>query len=371
MHEYTKHVGLDVHAKTIEVAIGGQTGECRPYGRIVNTATAVRQLLAKISRPGDKLCFWYEAGPTGYSLCRLLMSLGHDCHVVAPSLVPRKAGDRIKNDRRDALNLARLGRAGELTAVHVPTPDQEALRDLTRCREDAKAMQRAARQQLGAYLLRCDRQYDQGSKRWTKTYYRWLAQQKFDSPAQQSVLQQYMEMEEQITTQVEQLTKLIEQEASKSRFWSMINALKCLRGIDVLTATIIAAELGDLNRFRSPRQLMAYLGLVPSEHSSGQSRRLGGITKTGNGHVRRVLVESAWCYRHAARNTKHMKQKLKDASEEMKKLSWKAQKRLCARYQCLTARGKESTKAVTAVARELAGFVWAMCNRVALDTGSG
>jgi transposase len=372
MQNIITHIGLDVHSASIEVAIapgsggggGHASGEVRLFGRIVNREAAVVKLIKQLSRKGQSLCFWYEAGPTGYGLYRQLAAAGHDCHVVAPSLVPRKAGDRVKTDRRDAMMLARLGRAGELTSVWVPGLEQEAMRDLTRCREDAKSMQRIARQQLGAFLLRHGRHHDEGKKKWTKIFFHWLSEQKFESPVQQIVFQEYVNAVEQTSDRVEQLTRQLEELAPTWSLWPVVEGLCALRGVDLVTAATIMAELGDLTRFNSPRQLMAFLGLVPSEHSSGKSRRQGGITKTGNSHVRRVLVESSWCYRFPARMTKHLRSKAKPASAAVQAIAWKAQKRLCGRYQHLNNQGKLKVQTCVAVARELTGFIWAIAREV-------
>lgn len=375
MTDSIKHVGLDVHSATIEVAAAdgghGQAGEVRRFGQIANRPAAVAKLIKQLSPDGQVLCFWYEAGPTGYELYRQLIAAGHDCHVVAPSLVPRKAGDRVKTDRRDAMMLARLGRAGELTSVWVPGPEQEAMRDLTRCRGDAKSMQRVAKQQLGAFLLRHGRHYDEGKGKWTKTFFRWLSDQKFASPVQQIVFQEYVDAVTQTSDRVDQLTKQLERCAQSWSLWPMVQGLSALRGVDLVTAATILSELGDITRFDSPRQLMAFLGLVPSEYSSGQSRRQGGITKTGNTHVRRVLVESSWCYRHPARMTKHMRGKARHATAAVQAIAWKAQKRLCGRYQHLIRAGKLAVQTNVAVARELSGFIWAIARAISPPGAGG
>jgi len=374
MTDCIKHVGLDVHADTIEVAIAGgaagRRGSVRRFGQIANRPTAIAKMLQTLCPDGEVLCFWYEAGPTGYGLHRQLIALGHECHVVAPSLIPRKAGERVKTDRRDASSLARLGRAGELTNVWTPGLEQEAMRDLTRRREDAKSMQRVAKQQLGAFLLRHGRHYDEGPNKWTKTFFRWLLDQKFESAVQQIVFQEYVDTVTQTTDRVDQLTRQLETCVRDWSLWPIVEALMALRGIDLVSAATIMAELGDLTRLDSPRQLMAYLGLVPSEHSSGKSRRQGGITKTGNSHVRRVLVESAWSYRFPARKTKHLQRKAKKTSPAVQAIAWKGQKRLCGRYQHLISRGKIKVQACTAVARELTGFIWAIAQQVVQENES-
>jgi transposase len=300
-----------------------------------------------------QLSFCYEAGPCGYGIHRQLTDLGWDCQVVAPSLIPRKAGDRVKTDRRDSLLLARLHRAGELTAVWVPDEAQEALRDLTRAREDMKHLQRQAKQRLSAFLLRHSQSYD-GKSHWTQAHYRWLEGLKFSQPVQQIVFQEYVDTVKLLSQRVAALDEQLKSAAAAAAWWPVIEALMALRGVSLLTATTIVAEIGDLHRFASAPQLMAYLGLVPSEHSSG------GITKTGNGHVRRVLVEAAWTYRHPARKTACLQRRAERTPEAVQEIAWKAQKRLCGRYRRMEGRGKLKVQACTAVARELAGFIWAI-----------
>ena len=289
MEEF-KFVGLDVHKETIAVSVAeAHGGEVRYVGEIANTPEAVVKLVRQLKKGGAPLSFCYEAGPCGYELHRQLKGLKQDCQVVAPSLIPRKPGDRVKTDRRDSLNLARLHRAGELTSVWVPDEPQEALRDLTRAREDLKRMQRQAKQRLLAFLLRHRKTYS-GKTRWTQAYYRWLETLTFDQPIQQIVFQEYIDLVQAMTKRVAALDQQIEAASSQSVFAPMIQGFMALRGIDRLTATTIVAEIGDLRRFTSAPPLMAYLGLVPSEYSSGASKARGGITKTGNGHVRRVLA---------------------------------------------------------------------------------
>lgn len=360
MGKFSKYVGLDVHKKTIAVSVaqaGG--GEARYVGEIANTLEAVEKLVRQLRKDGATLSFCYEAGPCGYGLHRQLTDLGWDCQVVAPSLIPKKAGDRVKTDRRDSLMLARLHRAGELTAVWVPDGAQEALRDLTRAREDVKHLQRQAKQRLLAFLLRHGKGYD-GKSHWTQAHYRWLEQVKLGHPVQQIVFQEYVDMVKAMDRRVAALDQQIESAAAGSVFWPVIEGLMALRGINLLTATTIMAEIGDLQRFTSAPQLMAYLGVVPSEHSSGGTKSRGGITKTGNGHVRRVLVEAAWTYRHPARKTAVLQRRAEKASEQVQDIAWRAQKRLCGRYRSLEGRGKLKVQVCTAVARELCGFIWAV-----------
>lgn len=354
------YVGLDVHKATIAVAVArAGRGEVVYHGDIENTPKAVRKLVQRLSATGEVLNVCYEAGPCGYGLHRELTALGHECEVVAPSLIPRKAGDRLKTDRRDALMLARLHRAGELTPVWVPDQEQEAIRDLTRAREDMKGLELKARQRLGAFLLRHSRVYP-GKSRWTKAHYRWLEQIKFDVPVQQIVFQEYVEAVKEAQRRVAALELQMREALPQWSLGPVAEALMALRGVSLITAMTTLAELGDLTRFDSPRELMGYLGLVPSEHSSGGTRRQGGITRTGNGHVRRVLVEAAWNYRFPARKTRCIEKRAEQTSERVQAMAWQAQKRLCGRYQSLMRAGKEKNQVTTAVARELAGFIWAI-----------
>jgi len=312
----------------------------------------------------EDLKFCYEAGPCGYGIYRQLTQIGHNCAVVAPSLIPRRAGDRVKTDRRDSESLCRLHRSRELTAVWVPDQKQEAVRDLTRAREDMKAMERQARQRLNAFLLRHGKIYDSSKSKWTQAHSRWLERVKFDEAIQQIVCEEYIGAVKQANQRVSDLEKEMEKVMSDWSLAPIVESLMALRGVKLITAMTTIAELGDISRFDSPRQLMAYLGLVPSEYSSGNSKRRGGITKTGNSHVRRVLTESAWCYRFPARKTAHLQRRAEQTSEKVQAIAWKAQKRLCGRYQHLLERGKLKVQVCTAVARELAGFIWAIACEV-------
>jgi transposase len=360
MKECSKYVGLDVHKETIAVSVAeANGGEVRYIGEIANTEEALDKLVKQLRKGGANLSFCYEAGPCGYGIHRQLTDLGWHCQVVAPSLIPKKAGDRVKTDRRDSLMLARLHRAGELTAVWVPDGAQEALRDLTRAREDMKHLQRQAKQRLLAFLLRHGRRYD-GKSNWTQAHYRWMEEVKFEHPVQQIVFQEYVDTVKAMTKRIDTLDKQVESAAGESVFWPVIEGLMALRGVNLLTATTILAEIGDLRRFASAPQLMAYLGVVPSEHSSGGTKSRGGITKTGNGHVRRVLVEAAWTYRHPARKTTVLQRRAEQTSEVVQEIAWKAQTRLCSRYRLFEAHGKLKVQACTAIARELAGFIWAI-----------
>ena len=365
MKEFSKYVGLDTHKETIAVAVADASrNKPRYYGEIANTPEAIRKLIKALSPDGEVLSFCYEAGPCGYEIYRQISQLGHHCSVVAPSLIPSRPGDRVKTDRRDSEKLCRLDRAGELTPVWVPGQEQEAIRDLTRAREDMKALERMSKQRLNAFLLRYGRIYAKGKSRWTQVHYRWLERQKFEVAIQQIVFQEYIDAIKQLEARVAGLEKEMEQVLTHWELAPVVKALMALRGVDLITAMTTLAELGDITRFDSPRQLMSFLGLVPSEDSSGQNRRQGGITKAGNGHVRRVLVESAWCYRFPARKTAHLQRRAKQCSSEVQAIAWKAQKRLCGRYRHLLGRGKLKVQVCAAIARELVGFIWAIACEV-------
>lgn len=361
MSKYTRYVGLDVHMKETVVSFA-EEGSRRPpvaYGRIPSTPEALRKLVARLSDEGHDLSFCYEAGPTGYGVYRQLRASGHPCIVVAPSLIPRKPGNRIKTDRRDAVSLARLHRSGDLTSVWAPDEEQEAIRDLVRCREDMKRAQQKARQHLGSFLLRHGRIYP-GRSKWTQAHSRWLETLRFDHPAQQIVFQEYVDTITACTGRVSALESEMERALETWSLEPIVRAQMALRGVALITAMTLAAELGDLTRFDSPRQLMAFVGLVPSESSTGDERRRGAITKTGNSHVRRILVESAWCYRHKARKTAFLQRRAERTTPGVQAIAWKAQTRLCGRYRRLLARGKPKGKVCTAIARELLGFIWAI-----------
>jgi len=361
MNKYSiKYVGMDVHKETIAVAIAKEgRGDPAYYGEIPNTSEAIKKLIKKLASNGEKVSFCYEAGPCGYDLYRQLINLGQRCDVVAPSLIPKKSGDRVKTDRRDANTLTRLYRAGELTAVWVPGKEQEAIRDLTRAREDMKAMEGHARQRLGAFLLRHGKRFPGKCKR-TQAYFRWLEEIKFEMPAQQIVLQEYVDTLKHMMGRVAALEEEMRQAMQGWSLAPVVTGLMALRGVELITAMTIVAELGDMSRFDSARQIMAHLGLVPSEYSSGNRQKRGGITKTGNGHARRVLIEASWCYRSPARKTAQIQRRAEKTSEEVQEIAWKAQKRLCKRYWYLVNKGKRPVEACTAVARELSGFMWAI-----------
>jgi transposase len=360
------YVGLDVHKDGIVVAVveGGLRGEVRDSGRIANTPAALQRLVRKLGHEGVELRFCYEAGPCGYGIQRQLSAAGYDCVVVAPSLIPQRPGDRIKTDRRDASHLAKLHRAGELTAVWVPDPGHEAMRDLVRARLDAVRALRRARQQLSGFLLRQGCHY--GRRAWTKLHRRWLAGLRFAQAAHHIVLEDYIQAVEAARARRDRLTAQIEAMLPDWTLAPVVAALQTMRGMALVNAATLIAELGDLSRFANPRQLMAYLGLVPSEHSSGASVRRGGITKAGNGAARRLLIEAAWTYRFPARLSRELLLRQESQPQAIREIAWKAQLRLCARYRKLARSGKPANVVTTAIARELAGFVWAIARHVPL-----
>ncbi len=361
------YVGMDVHKNSISIALAdSENSEVRFYGKIGGDLAAVDKVVRKIISTGATPQFAYEAGPCGYGLYRHLKSKGFECMVVAPSLIPKKVGERIKTDRRDAKNLARLFRSGDLTSIYVPTEDDEAIRDLVRCREDAVIVQRQVRQRLNAFLLRLGRIY-QKKTRWTKIHMNWLSRISFDHPAQQITFQEYIDAIIDSTNRVERITKEIRVQVGSWARADIVHAFMSLRGVSFVTAVVTAAELGDLRRFKTPKHLMAYLGLIPSEHSSGDTVRRGAITKTGNKHVRRVLVEAAWSYKMKARKTNILIKRQEGLSKNIKEISWNAQIRLCGKYRLLSARGKTKQNTVTAIARELSGFIWAIDREVRLN----
>lgn len=354
-------VGLDVHKATVCVAVAdsGRGGEVRQLGVFENRPDVLSKMLTRLGKNGRRLSFCYEAGPCGYGLQRLLIAAGHECVVVAPSLIPMKAGDRIKTDRRDAIMLAKLHRAGELTPIWIPDHAHEAIRDLVRARATAVRVLGKARQHLQGFLLRHERVY-RGPRAWTLAYRRWLTTVKFEHPAQQIVLQDYIHAVQDAETRRDRLTGQIEELLPSWSMAPVVAALQAMRGVALVVAVTVVAEVGDFRRFTNPRQLMAYLGLVPSEPSSGGSVRRGGITKAGNALARRVLIEGAWTYRMSARVSRKIHDRLEPLSTEIRDIAWKAQVRLCARYRRLVASGKPKVVVTTAIAREMVGFIWAI-----------
>lgn len=358
-------VGLDVAKVNYAVAIAdsGRSGEVRSLGNIPATPEAVKRLVNKLTKKCNQIYFCYEAGPTGYGLYRQLTELGHSCSVVAPSLIPVRPGDRVKTDRRDAIRLARLLRAGELTDVWVPDESHEALRDLVRGRESAMDDLRRKRQMISSMMLKHSRIYPR-KKTWTIRYHRWLQAQKFGHPAHQIALQEMLLAERHAQERSDRLVSAMEDLVPEWSLAPVVEALQALRGVSFIGAVTFAVEIGDVRRFDNPGQLMAYLGLVPSEYSTGGSTRRRGITKAGNARVRRILVEGAWTYRWPPRiGVKQMYQHRK-VSAEIQDIAWKAQSRLTARYRRLIRCGKKTTVTTTAIAREMVGFMWDISRRV-------
>jgi len=359
-------VGIDT-AKThnaVAVAESGRDGEVRYLGAFENTFEAVSKLVRKLAGRYEKLYFCYEAGPTGYGLYRQVLSLGHACMVVAPSLIPRRSGDRVKTNRRDAQSLARLLRAGELTAVWVPDETHEAVRDLVRTRAIAVEDYRRKRQHITSFLLRHGRSFG-GKTSWRGQHKRWLDGQRFAHPAQRLAFQEMMNAVQAAVERIDRLDAALIEMVPGWTMAPVVLAFQAMRGVQFMTAVTIVAEAGDLRRFDHPRQLMAFLGLVPSECSTGETRRLGGITKTGNSRARKALVEAAWTYRHSAGTGVQHQQRQKDLPPVVRDIAWKAQTRLCARFRRLTAKGKRNTVVVVAIAREIAAFLWAIAQHVA------
>lgn len=360
------YVALDTsklhHA--VAIAEAGREAEVRYLGEIDTTPAATARLVRKLAAKYARLTFCYEAGPTGYGLYRQIKELGHDCIVVAPSLIPRKPGERVKTNRRDALSLARQLRSGDLTAVWVPDAHHEAVRELTRARWAAVRDERAKRQQVSSMLLRLGRHYP-GKKTWGKAHMQWLAGQKLEHLEQRIALEEALQAVRQAGDRITRLEAAIRAAVPDWSLAPLVTALMALRGFDFVAATTLLGEIGDLSRFRTSRELMAWLGLVPSEHSTGAQVWRGPITKTGNRRARQLLVECAWSYRHPARVGPAKLAKVAAAPQAVREIAWKAQTRLTARYRALCRAGKLDVVAITAVARELAGFVWAIARAVA------
>jgi transposase len=363
MTKNSTFIGMDVHKNSIDIAIAdqGRNGQVRYYGKIDGTLSALDKIVRKLVSKGEQLHFAYEAGPCGYQIYRHLTSKGFDCAVVAPSKIPKPSGSQIKNDRRDALMLARLHRSGELTPVYVPLAEDEAIRDLVRAREDAKGDEKKSKQRLQAFLLRHGHRFT-GRTPWSKAHIRWISDIKMPHRSQQIVLQESIDTMNQCKSRVQRLTEQIQKLLPNWHLFPVVQALQSLRGVSMLVAATTVAELGDLKRFHHPSELMSYLGLVPSEYSTGTRIRRGPITKTGNGHVRRVLVEAAWAYRLNARVSRVLLKRQEGLPQHICDISWKAQLRLCSRYRHLWNKGKSKQVVVTAIARELCAFMWAIAN---------
>jgi len=362
-------VGLDVHAATIAAAVAEPDGEVRSLGMIPNEPRAIRRLLTKLGA-GDRLRVCYEAGPTGYVLYWQLTQLGIHCDVIAPTLIPVKPGDRVKTDRRDAVKLARSYRSGDLTPIWVPDAAHEALRDLVRAREAAKRDQLRARHRLSKFLLRHGRRPPAGGKAWGVKHRGWLRTVRFAQPAQDATLLDYVTEVDHACDRVARLDRALDVAAqdAPASMQAVIAALQALRGVAKLTAVTLVAELGALSRFARPRQLMGYSGAVAREHSSGPKIRRGAITKAGNAHVRRVVIEAAWAYQHRPSLGAALRARQAGLSPEVTAIAWKAQHRLHTRYRRLLAKGKPKPQVVTAIARELLGFIWAIGVHVDQET---
>jgi transposase len=358
-------VGMDVHKESIDISVAedGRRGEMRHYGVIGGDLEALGKVVRALRAPDRRLHFVYEAGPCGFGIHRYLTAQGEACVVVSPSNIPKRSGDRVKTDRRDGEALARLHRAGELTAIYIPTADDEALRDLVRAREDAVGVSTQAKHRLKAFLLRQGRRYP-GRAGWTIAYRRWLADLSFPSAPQHIALQEYRDTIDEAERRLDRLTDQLRQLVPAWRWAPVVDALQALRGVSFITAAGLVAEVGDIRRFQHPRELMAYLGLVPSEHSSGPSVRRGGITKAGNPHARRLLAEAAWAYQGIPRTGRQALYRQEALPPSVRAIAWKAQLRLTARFRRLVARGKAKPKVATAVARELTGFIWAIAQEV-------
>jgi transposase len=367
MGEYSEvFVAFDVAKKkhALAIAEGGREGEVRFLGEIENSPAAIERTLKKLGKKYDRVHVCFEAGPTGYGLYRQVRALGHECIVVAPALIPKRSGERVKTNRRDAVMLARLHRAGELSGVWVPDEVHEAVRDLVRAREAGSGDLRRNRQQLLSFLLRHGRIFE-GRGHWTLAHRRWLAGQSFEHRAQQIVFQERLDA---IEDAAQRLGRLDGQLRAIVPSWSMapvVGAYQAMRGASFLVAVIFAAEIGDVRRFDTPSQLMAFLGLVPAEQSTGDTVRRSSLTLTGNRRARRALVEAAWSYRFPARVSETLRLRLEGLPKPVRDIAWKAQVRLCARYRRLSAAGKKPPVVVAAIAREVAAFLWAIGQEVA------
>ena len=369
MNQFTTFfVGLDVHKDFITVAYAPDErgAEVIFLGPIGTRQCDIDRLIRQLHSKARRLLLVYEAGPCGYWLYRYLENKGESCIVVAPSLIPRKPGDRVKTDRRDAVQLARLLRSGDLNPVYVPGLEDESIRDLCRAREDRLSDLKSAKHRLKSFLLRHDIRYA-GKANWNAAHLRWLADKvALPTAAQRIVFQDYVRAVTHLTERLAQIELELQEHVKGWRLAPLVTAYQALRGVQFHVAVTIAAELGELTRFDNPRQLMSYVGLHPSEYSSGSTRRQGGIAKTGNSHARRVLVEGAWAYRYLPKVSRQIQQRQQSLPEQIRDISWKAQLRLCKRFRRLVAHGKHPNVAVTAIARELVAFMWAIAQQVQL-----
>ena len=362
-------IGLDTHKEFNEVAYIEEHRGAQPVhlGRIPSSKVAVQKLVRQFESkyPGATLHFVYEAGPCGYWIYRLITSLGHCCYVVAPSLIPKKSGEKIKTDKRDALKLSKLLKSEDLTPIYVPEPEDEAVRDLSRAREVAMKDLKDAKYQLKALLLRNNINY-KGTANWSQKHLRWLTELVLPHPAQHIVLQEFLHTITERISRLERLDNELTHHVHQWRYYPVVKAIQAMRGVRLLVATGVVAELGDLSRFDHPRKLMSYLGLVPSEHSSGGKRHIGAITKCGNGRARRLLVEGAHTYRYAENISIDMQKRQEGLPKDIIDIAWKAQLRLCKRYKKMIAKGKHYNLVVTAIAREMIAYIWAIAKEVVL-----
>lgn len=362
-------IGLDTHKEFNEVAYIEEHRGAQPVhlGRVSSSKIAVQKLVRQFESkyPGATLHFVYEAGPCGYWIYRLITSLGHCCYVVAPSLIPKKPGEKIKTDKRDALKLAKLLKSEDLTPIYVPEPEDEAVRDLSRAREVAMKDLKDAKYQLKALLLRNNINY-KGTANWSQKHLRWLTELVLPHPAQHIVLQEFLQTITERISRLERLDNELTHHVHQWRYYPVVKAIQAMRGVRLLVATGVVAELGDLSRFDHPRKLMSYLGLVPSEHSSGGKRHIGAITKCGNGRARRLLIEGAHTYRYAANISTDMQKRQEGLPKDIIDIAWKAQLRLCKRYKKMIAKGKHYNLVVTAIAREMIAYIWAIAKEVVL-----
>jgi transposase len=358
-------VGLDVHKDSIDVSVaaGGREGPVRHHGTMGGDQDAVATLLRRLRAPEVELHFVYEAGPCGLSIYRFLRAEGEACIVVSPSTLPQVPSDRIKTDRRDSQTLARLHRAGELRGIYIPSEADEAIRDLVRARGDAVTLGTQAKHRLKAFLLRHDVRYA-GRAGWTHAYRRWIATCRMPTAAQQVALEEYVETIAESDARIARLTDQLREHAATWRWAALVAALQALRGVSFVTAVGVVAEIGDLRRFGHPRELMVFIGLVPSEYSSGPNVRRGHITKTGNPHVRHLLAETAWAYQGRPHVGEALRTRQRTLSPTVCQIAWKAQLRLTGRFRRLVARGKAKPLVATAIARELTAFIWAIAQEV-------
>lgn len=366
MKQYSRlYVGMDTEKEKISVSYApeGRDSGVEYVGPIGTRKKDILGLIRRLKTKADELVFVYEAGPCGYGLCRTIRSLGHECHVAAPSLTPRKPGERVKTNRRDAMKLARQMRSGDLTSIYVPSVEDEAIRDLCRGRDDAMRDLKAAKQRLKALLLRLDIRYS-GRESWSKAYMRWLSEVRCPTASQQIVFQETLHAIRERGARVERLTEELRGMAPGWRLYPFVRAYQALRGIQFIGAVTLVAELGDLRRFAKARQVMGFVGLTPSEHSTGTKRRLGAITKTGNVRARRILIEASQAYRWIPKMSREIEERQEGLPQAIRDIGWKAQVRLWKRYRRLISRRKHHNLAVTAVARELSAFLWSISKEV-------